>query len=71
MQLSKFIIIGLTTVALNGCVNVEPTERNFLAKDHMKLDPNDLDAKFARHMYFAREGLHGGYGADASGCGCN
>lgn len=71
MQLKQILILSLATATLAGCTTVEPTERAFLAKDHMKLDPYTLDAKFSRHMHFSREGISGGYGADSSGCGCN
>jgi hypothetical protein len=71
MKLYHFVLIALTVATLPGCVNVEPAERSYLAQDNMKLDPHYLDAKFARHMYFAREAIPGGYGADPTGCGCN
>lgn len=62
-----FIIPSLTA----GCVNVEPTEREYLARNDMQLDPYYLDEKFRRHLFAAREATQGGYGVDSAGCGCN
>lgn len=67
----KFIFLSLTLATLSACANVEPFEREILAQNQMQLDPNELDAAFRGHMYFAREGTHGGFGAEEGMCGCN
>jgi hypothetical protein len=71
MTMRAFFIIGLCSLQLSGCVNVEPAKRSFLARDDMQLDPDYLGTKFRRHMYFAREATPGRYGPESSGCGCN
>lgn len=71
MNYKLVVTIGLSCLSLSGCVNVEPYERSFLARDDMQLDPDYLGTKFRRHMYFAREATPGGYGPESTGCGCN
>lgn len=56
---------------LGGCVNVEPWERENLAKNEMQLVPNALQNQFTTHINFSREGTEGGYGLEGGGCGCN
>jgi len=56
---------------LGGCVNVEPWERENLAKENMQLLPNALQNAFLNHVNFSREGTYGGYGLEGGGCGCN
>ena len=71
MRLKQLTFMAIVSIALYGCTNVEPYERSYLAQENMKLDPNYLDEKFRRHLFFSREGTPGGYGADPTGCGCN
>jgi hypothetical protein len=56
---------------LGGCVNVEPWERENLAKSEMQLVPNALLNGFTTHANFSREGTEGGYALQGGGCGCN
>ncbi|MBY0272732.1 MAG: DUF4266 domain-containing protein [Alphaproteobacteria bacterium] len=56
---------------LSGCVNVEPWERENLAKGDMQLVPEALRNAFTDHVNFSREGTQGGYGLAGGGCGCN
>lgn len=65
------IAAGLFPLFLSGCANVEPWERENLAKDHMALDANPLLSAFKEHADFSREGTSGGYGLSGGGCGCN
>lgn len=68
---SLYLLSLICIVAsLQGCTNVEPWERSYLAKNEMQLDPYPLDSKFRRHMYFSREATPGGTGSVGS-CGCN
>ena len=70
MRFNQLCFISLLSF-LCGCVNVEPYEREFLAQNQMQLDPNELDAAFRGHLYFSREGTHGGFGEEEGMCGCN
>ncbi len=67
----RAVLVSGFVIALTGCVNVEPYERSYLAKDHMQLEPNPVHATLMEHAYFSREGIAGGYGLSGGGCGCN
>lgn len=56
---------------LEGCVNVEPWERENLAKEEMQLVPNRLLNAFTDHADFSRRGTEGGGALEGGGCGCN
>ncbi|MBL8676394.1 MAG: DUF4266 domain-containing protein [Alphaproteobacteria bacterium] len=64
-------IFTASSLLLGGCVNVEPWERENLAKENMQLVPNALHNAFTDHVNFSREGTEGGYGLEGGGCGCN
>lgn len=57
--------------SLVGCTNVEPWDRNILARDDMTLLPDPLDAEWKTHAQFSREGTEGATGISGGGCGCN
>ena len=64
-------IITLSLVALSGCVNVMPWERERLARPDMQFDgAEELNAADA-HATDVREGSAGGFDASGGGCGCN
>jgi hypothetical protein len=71
----KQFLYGLMVMAvasiLVGCANVEPWDRNILAKDHMTTIPDPLGADFLDHLYTSRAGTEGATGSLAGGCGCN
>lgn len=56
---------------LSGCVNVEPFDREYLAKEHMAPDEFAQKVSMEEHAYFSREGTEGALVPDAGGCGCN
>jgi hypothetical protein len=70
MNTKRFLLL-LSPLLLSACVNVEPWERENLAKENMQLVPNALLNQFTDHMHFSREGTEGGYGLEGGGCGCN
>jgi hypothetical protein len=65
------LLLLATLVALNGCANVKPWEREVLARPDMQLDSNALDTALDDHIYFSKEGTSGGRGFGGGGCGCN
>ena len=70
----KSIIILTSLFLLSGCsvTNVQPWEKETLAKDTMKNGAgNTLMTKFENHIYFSKEGSKGGGGVAGGGCGCN
>ena len=71
MNKKIFYILTASSLLLGGCVNVEPWERENLAKGNMQLVPEGLRNAFTNHVNFSREGTEGGYGLEGGGCGCN
>jgi Domain of unknown function (DUF4266) len=70
--LSAFAIFGLSL--LGGCSNlgqVNPWEKNNLAKPEMTFGGDPLDERFVQHIYGSKENSSGGYGVGGGGCGCN
>lgn len=65
------IAVVMIFVALAGCSTVQPWEKGNIAKPHMALETDPLDAKFTQHTYYSKEASSGGYGAGGGGCGCN
>jgi len=60
-------------ISLAGCssLGVKPWQREFLARDEMRLDGDPVDAAIDDHMYFSKEATSGGRGFGGGGCGCN
>lgn len=67
---SRLFFVALGAM-LTGCTNVEPWDRNILAKDNMVVIPDPMGTELASHIQFAREGTEGATGANGGGCGCN
>lgn len=66
-----YVAVALPFILLSGCANIQPWERENIAKEHMELVSNDLLFEFENHANFSREGTNGGYGLSGGGCGCN
>lgn len=59
-------------VALGGCQSVQPWEKRTLGQDTMKPNgPVPALTKIDTHVYYSKEGVHGGTGVGGGGCGCN
>jgi hypothetical protein len=73
--MTKRLILAIAVAALfSGCGSigtVQPWEKGNLAKPEMAFDPDVLEARFADHTYFSKEGASGGAGVGGGGCGCN
>lgn len=68
MKLILFILL----VSLAGCsANIQPWERDVLAREDMALDNAPVDSAFDDHIYFSKEASSGGRGFSGGGCGCN
>ncbi len=69
------MLVRATTLAivlmLSGCASVQPWERGNIAKPIMSFEPDALDGRFTKHIYFSKEASSGGYGVGGGGCGCN
>jgi len=60
----KKIPLCLLLLGLAGCAQVQPWERDVLARPEMSLDNAALDAA-------SKEASSGGRGFGGGGCGCN
>jgi uncharacterized protein DUF4266 len=65
------IPLCLVLLGLTGCAQVQPWERDVLARPEMSLDSAALDAAIDDHIYFSKEASSGGRGFGGGGCGCN
>ena len=67
------ILLLVLALASSGCVfqSVKPWERDILAQDKMKLDPDPIESALDEHIYFSKEAASGGQGVGGGGCGCN
>ena len=67
----KKIPLSLVLLGLASCAQVQPWERDVLARPDMSLDNAALDAAIDDHIYFSKEASSGGRGFGGGGCGCN
>ena len=65
-----FVVVSFVLMS-TGCASVKPWERDILAQDKMKLEPNPIENALDEHVYFSKEAAHGGQGVGGGGCGCN
>jgi len=65
--------VALLITQLAGCasLDVQPWERDLLAKEEMALDAEGLDLGLDDHIYFSKEATSGGRAFAGGGCGCN
>lgn len=71
----RLLLLG-TALVLGGCalaprVDVAAFEKGDLARPAMVFDSDRLEASFADHIYFSKEGASGGRAVGGGGCGCN
>lgn len=66
-------LCGLLCWLLSGCAigQVQPWEKDLLAKDEMQLTPDRIEDYLDGHIYSSREASMGGKGVGGGGCGCN
>lgn len=65
------LAVLLAALALHGCANVAPWERDQLARPEMALDADAVTTALDEHIYFSKESSSGGRGFGGGGCGCN
>jgi hypothetical protein len=71
LSILRIALVVTAATGIVGCANVQPWEREVLARDDMQLDAHALDSAFDDHIYFSKEGTSGGRGFGGGGCGCN
>lgn len=71
--MKTLILIFFALLIFAGCssLGVKPWERNLLSKPEMQFGVRSLEDGFDDHIYFSKEGVSGGRGFSAGGCGCN
>jgi hypothetical protein len=74
--MKRACVILAVAVLATGCQSlsmpkVQAWEKGNLAKTEMAFDPDALEARFADHTYFSKEGASGGASVGGGGCGCN
>jgi len=70
----RLLIMIAAAVLVTGCESmpkVQPWQKGNLAKPEMAFDSDALEARFADHTYFSKEGASGGASVGGGGCGCN
>jgi Domain of unknown function (DUF4266) len=66
------ILVTLALLSLAGCgTPVKAWQKGNLAKPIMSFEPDAMDGRFSKHIYFSKEASSGGYGVGGGGCGCN
>jgi hypothetical protein len=69
---TRQLAVLLVLIACSSCVShVQPWERDLLAEPEMQQPVEPLQSAFDEHIYFSKEGAHGGDGVGGGGCGCN
>ena len=74
MTTGKFrcLILLLISILCSACAtDVKPWERGTLAKDHMAIEPDELERTIREQVVTSKESSSGGYGVVGGGCGCN
>jgi hypothetical protein len=59
-----------TALALAGCAQVAPWERDRLAQPHMALDPDPAASAYSEHVHQSREAAAGARAGHGGACGC-
>jgi hypothetical protein len=65
------LTLGLVSLGLGGCANVQPWEHAALADYKMNRSRDPIKTASDEHIYFSREAATGGQGVGGAGCGCN
>ena len=70
MFMRSLVIVAILLLA--GCgTPVKAWQKGNLAKPIMSFEPDAMDGRFSKHIYFSKEASSGGYGVGGGGCGCN
>ncbi len=70
-SMMSIMLALLAMLSLAGCANVQPWEKQNLAKPAMTFDRNRLETGYTEHIYSSKEAASGGSGIGGGGCGCN
>lgn len=67
----RLIIFSALALAVTGCQNVKPWQRETLSDYTMQGDRDPLGDAQTEHIFFSREEASGGGAIGGGGCGCN
>jgi hypothetical protein len=68
----RLAVLGCCALIVGGCGNLpQAWEKGVLAKPAMSFDSDNLESRFAEHIYASKEAAFGGGGVGGAGCGCN
>lgn len=72
MRLECAVPCILAALSASACTpQIKPWERGILAKPHMAVQTDAIEASLRRHMQVSKEASSGGHGGGGGGCGCN
>ena len=60
-----------TVSDITAIEEVNPWDRDILARSNMQLVSDPMQSAVDDHIYFSREASTGGSGVQGGGCGCN
>ena len=66
-----FLLCVAAVILLEGCVDVAPYQRGYLARPDMAFEESPGTAKTLEKVYVSKEAASGAATVGASGCGCN
>lgn len=71
--LLRLAALAVVLGAGSGCagMKVHPWDRDLLAEEKMRFNPDPMVSSIDDHIYFSKEGSTGGSGVGGGGCGCN
>ena len=64
--LMLLLVLGL----LSACQSIKAWEREYLADEMMRFDPDPLETSWHLHVDEVLESGRGGYSSTGGGCGC-
>ena len=67
----RLLLMGCALALTGGCAQVQPWQRETLARPEMALDPHPAQIAAMNHAHESREGASGSASASGGGCGCD
>lgn len=71
MRLKSLCTLCALLALLPACTQVQPWERNYLARPEMALEPDPMGALLRSHIHHSKEAASSVSSGSGGGCGCN
>ncbi|WP_111641092.1 DUF4266 domain-containing protein [Marinimicrobium alkaliphilum] len=71
MRIKTLTLLGVLLVSVSACTQVQPWERNYLARPEMALEPDPMGALLRSHIHHSKEAASSVSSGSGGGCGCN